>query len=1038
MDYKLDNILDIPLLQSLQDKLNLVYSFPSAIIDNEGTVLTAVAWQDVCTKFHRQNPECLKECIKSDRYILEHLHEANPAVSYKCPHGLIDNATPIIIDGKHMGNFFTGQFFLEKPDLDFFRQQAKKYDFDEKAYLEAVEKVPVWNMEKLRLYLDFIKGFIEIIAGLGYKNLVEIETRKALKEGEERLIFYTEKSPMAVVEWNSEFTITRWTGESEKIFGWKSAEVVGRKLMDLGIIYEQDLSIVEKTMENLRSENNEYVVTTNRNYTKDREIITCEWYNTILKNQQGEMISVLSQVLDITHRTRVTEEMKESEEKYRLLYTSMEQGMALHEIIVNDEGIPVDYIFLDINESYTKLVGFTRELCIGKRVKEIVPDLNNFWIERYGKVALTGEPSYLENYVEPLGKYFSTYTYSPKKNQFAVLVNDITERISSEKKLRESELKYRSLIESSSDAIFCVDEKGQYQFTNNLFASTFGKTPDYFIGKTFWDVYSKEQADLRFAVISRVFQSGKSESLEIEVPLPDKTLYFWATSNPIKDETGKVILNLTHSADITNLKKAQAALSESNLFNSQIINNVQEGIIVYDRDLRYKVWNPFMEQLSGIPASQVIGRKPAEVFPFLEKAGVTENLKKALNGETIDPVDFPFNIEHLSKSGWTSDKNMPFKDSSGNIIGVIGTVHDITSRKETEFELVKAKEKAEESDRLKSAFLANMSHEIRTPMNGILGFAELLKEPGLTGEKQQEFIEIIEKSGERMLNTINSIIEISKIESGLIETDIRESNINEQIEYIYSFFKPESDRKGLQFSFRTGLPKNEAIILTDREKLFAILTNLVKNAIKFTDTGSIEFGYSVETRHASSLLQITFYVKDTGIGIPINRQNAIFERFIQADIGDKRAFQGAGLGLAITKSYVEILGGNIRVESEEEKGSTFYFTLPYNTNQNISVNDHVSDSEAETGRKVSNLTVLIAEDDEISFLFIKEVFQNMHFEFLHAKTGFEAIELCRNTPGIDLILMDIKMPDIDGYEATRKIREFNKSIFIIQCRLVKL
>ncbi|MFZ4707673.1 MAG: PAS domain S-box protein [Bacteroidales bacterium] len=186
MEYRLDDLIDIPLLQDLQDKLNSIYSFPSAIIDNEGKILTAVAWQDVCTKFHRKHPQCERECIKSDQYIQEHLHEANPAVSYKCPHGLVDNAAPIVIDGKHLGNFFTGQFFLEKPDLEFFRKQAKKYSFNEKAYLEAVEKVPIWTEAKVSQYLDFIKGFIEIIAGIGLKQLKEIENRETIKVNEER------------------------------------------------------------------------------------------------------------------------------------------------------------------------------------------------------------------------------------------------------------------------------------------------------------------------------------------------------------------------------------------------------------------------------------------------------------------------------------------------------------------------------------------------------------------------------------------------------------------------------------------------------------------------------------------------------------------------------------------------------------------------------------------------------------------------------------------------------------------------------------
>ena len=191
-----------------------------------------------------------------------------------------------------------------------------------------------------------------------------------------------------------------------------------------------------------------------------------------------------------------------------------------------------------------------------------------------------------------------------------------------------------------------------------------------------------------------------------------------------------------------------------------------------------------------------------------------------------------------------------------------GAIIDITKRKQSELELIKAKEKAEESDRLKSAFLTNMSHEIRTPMNGILGFAELLKEPNLTSDEQQDYIQTIQISGARMLNTINNIVDISKIESGLMKVDIKETNINEKIEFTYKFFKPEVEIKGLQFLFKNGLPSKEAIIKTDNEKVYGILTNLVKNAIKFTYEGSIEFGYEKKGEY------LEFFVKDTGIGIP--------------------------------------------------------------------------------------------------------------------------------------------------------------------------
>jgi len=236
-------------------------------------------------------------------------------------------------------------------------------------------------------------------------------------------------------------------------------------------------------------------------------------------------------------------------------------------------------------------------------------------------------------------------------------------------------------------------------------------------------------------------------------------------------------------------------------------------------------------------------------------------------------------------------------------------------------------EKAMLADKLKSAFLANMSHEIRTPMNGILGFAQLLMEPNLTGAEQHEYLNIIEKSGERMLNVINDIIDISKIESGLTKVDLVETDINKQMEYIFTFFKNEVESKGLQFSCKTSLPPEEAVIMTDSEKLYAVLINLVKNAVKFTYSGSITFGCNKIIYQGREMIE--FYVSDTGIGIPSERQDAIFERFIQADILDKQAYQGAGLGLAISKAYCEMLSGKIRVKSEPGKGSTFYFTLPY-------------------------------------------------------------------------------------------------------------
>lgn len=344
-------------------------------------------------------------------------------------------------------------------------------------------------------------------------------------------------------------------------------------------------------------------------------------------------------------------------------------------------------------------------------------------------------------------------------------------------------------------------------------------------------------------------------------------------------------------------------------------------------------------------------------------------------------------------------------------------------------ELFSAKEKAEESDRLKSSFLANMSHEIRTPMNGILGFAGLLKTPELSGQQMEQYIQIIEKSGERMLNIINDIIDISKIESGQVEVLYQATNINEQIDYLYSFFKPEVDSKGINLTCNKSLSLSDAIIFTDREKVYAILTNLIKNAVKYTNEGQIDFGYFKTEINDKSYIQ--YYIKDTGIGIDESRIEAIFERFIQADSGNTRAYQGAGLGLSISKAYVQILGGKIWVESKLGEGSTFNFAIPYLLKNENDAKKTETSGIREQIVSSKGLKILVGEDDSTSDMLISIILKQISNEILHATTGIQAVEKAKNNPDIDVIMMDIQLPELNGYEATKEIRKFNKEVIII-------
>jgi len=339
-------------------------------------------------------------------------------------------------------------------------------------------------------------------------------------------------------------------------------------------------------------------------------------------------------------------------------------------------------------------------------------------------------------------------------------------------------------------------------------------------------------------------------------------------------------------------------------------------------------------------------------------------------------------------------------------------------------ELEEQKNKAEESDKIKTAFLANMSHEIRTPMNGILGFADLLKNTDYSSEKHTKFISIIQQSGHRMLDTINNIIEVSKLESGIEKPIIKEVTIKEILNELYNFFHPEAALKGLSFVFKEKDSTIFKPFYTDEYKLNSILTNLIKNALKFTKKGGIEVSYALHNNY------VEFWIKDTGIGISQDKQTSIFEEFVQADFSHTSGFEGSGLGLSISKGYVHLLKGEITLESEPNKGSTFYVRIPNSVDGKHLLNTKTKNVISQ-GSILEKYNILIAEDDEISFVYLESILENITKNILRAKNGLTAVEIAKHTKNIDLIFMDIKMPLLNGFEATKEIRKFNKDVCII-------
>jgi signal transduction histidine kinase len=336
-------------------------------------------------------------------------------------------------------------------------------------------------------------------------------------------------------------------------------------------------------------------------------------------------------------------------------------------------------------------------------------------------------------------------------------------------------------------------------------------------------------------------------------------------------------------------------------------------------------------------------------------------------------------------------------------------------------ELREAMEKSRESDRLKTAFLANLSHEIRTPMNGIVGFSELVLSPESTNEEKQEYNRIIASSCRQLLGVVNDIVDISRIESGIIDLHKQQMDLNDMLRELYGLHSLAAREKEISLEMIPGFEDAFAGIIADQVKLQQILNNLLGNAIKFTNEGFVKFGYVPKGK------MVEFYVIDSGIGIPADKQKDIFERFIQADTGLSRRSGGTGLGLSIAKAYVEKMGGKIWVRSEEGKGSEVYFTIPLEKEVSRNIDPAV---ERENGTR-EKIPVLLVEDTESNEILMKGMLRNTSYEIVVARTGEEALELFQRKGPFGLILMDIKLPGMDGYEVTREIRKQDKAVPVI-------
>jgi PAS domain S-box-containing protein len=660
---------------------------------------------------------------------------------------------------------------------------------------------------------------------------------------------------------------------------------------------------------------------------------------------------------------------------------------------------------------------------------------------------------------------------------------DVSESTWMEKTLSDREEQFSALLQNSSDAISIIDKNGKITFESSEKNKILDFSKEELLMKPIFDtVHPDDVAIIKMTFREALANPGRQIKKEYRSLHKNKRWIYVESifSNQLNNPAIKGVI--VNSRDISDRKMAEL---KERVYHDNLIflsNSALELLSLSSRDQIYKYIpeklgtflensvvivtscnhdenKNIVESISGLEpyekqAEEIIGRPlkklsfPMYVMPdIMQHAGMVMTMKDdmleagmgGLNVAQIDRIKELLNVHKIYNIILARDEkqlgNITILTLNKSIIKfkhIIETfMHQITvalHRSQLEYELIKAKDKAEESDKLKTAFLANMSHEIRTPMNGILGFAEMLNDNSLSTPNRKKYLEIINSNGKMLINLIDDIIDFAKIESdqvNIVQDDISLNNLLNQVESTFLTSRLKRDKSRMRIVTKKSFPDEKSYIRTDPIRLRQILTNLVGNAIKFTHKGFIEFGYNLE-----SSKYLLFYVKDTGIGIEKDKLQLIFERFMQADSSPSRKYGGSGLGLAISRGLVELLGGKMWAESTIHEGSTFYFTIPFHPVVR-KMEERIESKHPRTNYHWEGKLFLIAEDDKFSYKFLEGFLKQTRAEVIRATDGREAVELCRNNKNIDLVLMDIQMPEMNGLVATEEIKKFNPDIPII-------
>jgi len=878
-------------------------------------------------------------------------------------------------------------------------------------------------------------------------NYLKKELYALIKTDESIFDFIQESSLDGLWYWDLENPENEWmNAKFWTVLGYNPEEMPHKSSSWQQIINQNDLKVAtENFVTHCKNPNHPYDQIVRYTH-KNGSIIWIHCRGLAIRNENGKPIRMLGAHHDISEIKQseleyinAKEKAEENEEKYRALYNNAP---------LSYQSLDENGCFIDINPMWLKTLGYTRSEVIGKWYGDFLhPD----YVEHFRtNFPAFKERGYISDIQFKLRKKENTfiyvsfegcigYTADGKFKQTYCVFKDITEQkalendlLIAKEKAEESEILKNKLVANIGDVIVIIDHEGNNRYKSPNVEKLFGWKPEELTGRNaFEKIHPDDIEQARIFINSLLSEPNKNGTIEVRYRHKNGN-YVWIKftgSNLLHDPVINGILGNYH--DISERKNAEIELSKARekanrytemILSSQSVANIcSYSTNLIEADLDKSAWecSPEFYKIFGMDETypHTIEGWAGFIHPDFRKEIVAYH-ESVVKNKTSFNKEYKIIRINDGAERWVHGTGELVYDEQGNPVRMHGAIQDITEIKKTEEDLIKAKEKAEEANRLKTKFLNNMSHEIRTPMNGIIGFSEMLDSPDLSEEKRRYYSKIVQNSSHQLLRIIDDILEISTLETKQEKLNETEFCLNDLLMELFSIFNLKTKQRNIPLYLKKALHDEQSFIFSDNSKLNKIISNLLENALKFTNEGYIEFGYFMEKEN------IILYVKDTGVGISPGNHEMIFERFSQEDKEISSKHGGLGLGLSICKENAQLLGGSITLESEKGKGSTFFVTIPRKPLQ--ITNNNAKESIKDTEKAGDRYTILIAEDEEVNFLFLEVLFETEreeNFTLIHAKNGKEAVEICTSNSSINIVLMDIKMPIMNGHEAAQRIKQ---------------